>query len=59
MLKERAAGGDGRKGDGEGVAEGGAFVRVDGSEAKNVRRRTTRERLCSPQDQRRSGLNRG
>ena len=50
------AGGDGRQGSGEGLAEGGASVRVAGSEAEDAWRRSVRERLCSPQDPRRTGL---
>ena len=45
------AGGDGRQGCREGLAEGGAPVRVAGSEAEDTWCLPARERLCSPKDQ--------
>ena len=48
--------GDGeRQGSGEGLAEGGASVRVAGSEVEEAWRRPVRKRLCSPQDPRQTG----
>ncbi|CAN0001059.1 unnamed protein product [Ascophyllum nodosum] len=53
------AGGDGRQGCGEGLSEGGAAVRVAGTEAEGAWCRPDRERLCSPHDPRRRGLEGG
>ena len=50
------SGGDDREGLEEGYAERGACVRIAGPEAEVARRRPIRERLCSPQDTRRGGL---
>ena len=50
------AGGDGRQRCVKGLTEGGASVRVAESEAKAAWRPPARERLCSPQDPRRRGL---
>ena len=50
------AGGDGRQRCREGLADGGASVRVAGFEAGDAWRRPARERLCSPQEPRRKGL---